>query len=150
MTAQTTIVGNITADVELRFTPAGAAVANFTIASTEKVFNKQTEQWVDGKKLFLRCTAWREMAENIAESISRGTRVIATGKISSREYETREGEKRTVVELEVDEIGPSLKYATAKVNKADRKSGGARTTTKPAQDDPWGSPPAATSDEAPF
>lgn len=149
MTAQTTIVGNITADVELRFTPAGAAVANFTIASTEKVFNKQTEQWVDGKKLFLRCTAWREMAENIAESISRGTRVIATGKISSREYETREGEKRTVVELEVDEIGPSLRYATAKVNKADRKSGGARTTTTTTQDDPWGSPPANDS-EAPF
>lgn len=150
MTAQTTIVGNTTADVELRFTPAGAAVANFTIASTEKVFNKQTEQWVDGKKLFLRCTAWREMAENIAESISKGTRVIATGKISSREYETREGEKRTVVELEVDEIGPSLKYVTAKVNKADRKSGGARTTTTTTQDDPWGATPPANDSEAPF
>lgn len=152
MTAQTTIVGNITADVELRFTPAGAAVANFTIASTEKVFNKQTEQWVDGKKLFLRCTAWREMAENIAESISRGTRVIATGKISSREYETREGEKRTVVELEVDEIGPSLKYATAKPNKADRKGGGSSgtATSKPTQDDPWGATPPANDSEAPF
>ena len=152
MTAQTTIVGNTTADVELRFTPAGAAVANFTIASTEKVFNKQTEQWVDGKKLFLRCTAWREMAENIAESISKGTRVIAKGKISSREYETREGEKRTVVELEVDEIGPSLKYATAKPNKADRKGGGSfgTATSKPTQDDPWGATPPANDSEAPF
>lgn len=149
MTAQTTIVGNTTADVELRFTSNGTAVASFTVASTEKVFNKQTDQWVDGKKLFLRCTAWREMAENIAESVSKGTRVVVTGKIASREFETREGEKRTVIELEVDEIGPSLRYATATVNKANRGGGGSsRTTTKPA-DDPWGSTPPAD-DAAPF
>lgn len=149
MTAQTTIVGNTTADVELRFTSNGTAVASFTVASTEKVFNKQTDQWVDGKKLFLRCTAWREMAENIAESVSKGTRVVVTGKIASREFETREGEKRTVIELEVDEIGPSLRYATATVNKANRGGGGSgRTTTKPAED-PWGSTPPAD-DAAPF
>ncbi|MCW2300625.1 single-stranded DNA-binding protein [Rhodococcus erythropolis] len=147
-----TVIGNLTADPELRFTPAGAAVANFTVASTPRTFDRTKNEWIDGDALFMRCNIWREAAENAAESLSRGSRVIVSGRLKQRSFETREGEKRTVVELEVDEIGPSLKYATAKVNKADRKSGGARTTTASttAQDDPWGSPPAATSDEAPF
>lgn len=144
-----TIIGNMVADAELRFTPAGAAVANFTVASTPRTFDRNKNEWIDGDALFMRCNIWREAAENAAESLTRGSRVIVSGRLKQRSYETREGEKRTVVELEVDEIGPSLKYATAKVNKADRKSGGARTTTKPAQDDPWGSPPATT-DEPPF
>lgn len=145
-----TVIGNLVADPELRFTPAGAAVANFTVASTPRTFDKNKNEWFDGDALFLRCNIWREAAENVAESLTRGSRVIVSGRLKQRSYETREGEKRTVVELEVDEIGPSLKYATAKVNKADRKNGGARTTTTTTQDDPWGSPPAATSDEAPF
>lgn len=144
-----TIVGNLTADPELRFTPAGAAVANFTVASTPRTFDRNKNEWVDGDALFMRCNIWREAAENVAESLTRGSRVIVSGRLKQRSYETREGEKRTVVELEVDEIGPSLKYAIAKVNKADRKSGGARTTTTTTQDDPWGSPPANDS-EAPF
>lgn len=144
-----TVIGNLTADPELRFTPAGAAVANFTVASTPRTFDRNKNEWVDGDALFMRCNIWREAAENVAESLTRGSRVIVSGRLKQRSYETREGEKRTVVELEVDEIGPSLKYATAKVNKADRKSGGARTTTTTTQDDPWGSPPANDS-EAPF
>lgn len=149
----TTIIGNLTADPELRFTPAGAAVANFTVASTPRTFDKQANEWKDGEALFLRCQVWREAAENVAESLSRGSRVIVTGKLKSRSFETREGEKRTVIELEVDEIGPSLRYATAKVNKANRGgagrggAGSSRTTTKPAED-PWGSTPPA--DEPPF
>lgn len=143
-----TIIGNLTADPELRFTPAGAAVANFTVASTPRTFDKQSNEWKDGEALFMRCQVWREAAENVAESLSRGSRVIVTGKLKSRTYETREGEKRTVIELEVDEIGPSLRYATAKVNKANRGgAGSSRATTKPA-DDPWGSTPPA--DDAPF
>ena len=144
-----TIIGNLVADPELRFTPAGAAVANFTVASTPRTFDRNKNEWIDGDALFMRCNIWREAAENVAESLTRGSRVIVSGRLKQRSYETREGEKRTVVELEVDEIGPSLKYATAKVNKADRKSGGARTTTTTTQDDPWGSPPANDS-EAPF
>lgn len=144
-----TIIGNLVADPELRFTPAGAAVANFTVASTPRTYDKNKNEWVDGDALFMRCNIWREAAENAAESLTRGSRVIVSGRLKQRSYETREGEKRTVVELEVDEIGPSLKYATAKVNKADRKSGGARTSATATQDDPWGSPPATT-DEAPF
>lgn len=144
-----TIIGNLVADPELRFTPAGAAVANFTVASTPRTFDRTKNEWIDGDALFMRCNIWREAAENAAESLTRGSRVIVSGRLKQRSYETREGEKRTVVELEVDEIGPSLKYATAKVNKADRKSGGARTTTTTTQDDPWGSPPANDS-EAPF
>jgi single-strand DNA-binding protein len=140
-----TVVGNLTADPELRFTPAGAAVANFTIASTPRTFDKQTNEWKDGDALFLRCNIWREAAENVAETLTRGARVIAQGRLTQRSYETREGEKRTVVELEVDEIGPSLKYATAKVNKANRSGGnGGGASTFNAQkasqgDDPWGS-----------
>ncbi|NMM84298.1 single-stranded DNA-binding protein [Rhodococcus sp. SRB_17] len=147
-----TIIGNLTADPELRFTPAGAAVANFTVASTPRTFDKNKNEWVDGDALFMRCNIWREAAENVAESLTRGSRVIVTGRLKQRSYETREGEKRTVVELEVDEIGPSLKYATAKPNKADRKgnSGFGTITAKPTQNDPWGATPPTTTDEPPF
>ena len=113
-----TVVGNLTADPELRFTPSGAAVANFTVASTPRIFDRQSSEWKDGEALFLRCNIWREAAENVAESLTRGSRVIVTGRLKQRSFETREGEKRTVFEVEVDEIGPSLRYATAKVNKA--------------------------------
>ena len=119
-----TIVGNLTADPELRFTPSGAAVASFTIASTPRTFDRNTNEWKDGEALFLRCSIWRQAAENVAESLQRGMRVVAQGRLKQRSYETREGEKRTVMELEVDEIGPSLKYATAKVQKMSRSSGG--------------------------
>ena len=119
-----TVVGNLTADPELRFTPSGAAVANFTVASTPRIFDRQSNEWKDGEALFMRCSIWREAAENVAESLTRGSRVIVQGRLKQRSYETREGEKRTVVELEVDEIGPSLRYATAKVNKASRSGGG--------------------------
>ena len=112
-----TIVGNITADPELRFIPSGQAVANFTIASTPRTFDKQSQEWKDGATLFMRCNAWRELAENVAETLTRGMRVIAQGRLTQRAYETREGEKRTIVELEVAEIGPSLRNATAKVVK---------------------------------
>jgi len=119
-----TVVGNLTADPELRFTPSGAAVANFTVASTPRQFDRQTNEWKDGEALFLRCNVWRQAAENVAESLTRGARVVVTGRLKQRSFETKEGEKRTVVELEVDEIGPSLRYATAKVNKVSRGSGG--------------------------
>jgi len=154
-----TVIGNLTADPELRFTPAGAAVANFTVASTPRTFDRNSNEWKDGDALFMRCNIWREAAENVAESLTRGSRVIVSGRLKQRSYETREGEKRTVVELEVDEIGPSLKYATAKVNKANRGggggggnfggssggSGGGRPSAAPSGgDDPWGSAPAAS------
>jgi single-strand DNA-binding protein len=168
-----TVVGNLTADPELRFTPSGAAVANFTVASTPRIFDRQSSEWKDGEALFLRCNIWREAAENVAESLTRGSRVIVTGRLKQRSYETREGEKRTVVEVEVEEIGPSLKYATAKVNKASRGGGsgafGGGGGGAPAgggggggprgggesQDDPWGNAPASGSfggsdDEPPF
>ncbi len=119
-----TVVGNLTGDPELRFTPSGAAVANFTIASTPRTFDKQTNEWKDGEALFLRCSIWRQAAENVAESLQRGMRVVAQGRLTARSYETREGEKRTVMELEVDEIGPSLKFATAQVARATRGGGG--------------------------
>jgi single-strand DNA-binding protein len=119
-----TIVGNLTADPELRFTPSGAAVANFTVASTPRTFDRQSNEWKDGETLFLRCSIWRDAAENIAESLHRGTRVIATGRLKSRSYDTKEGEKRTVIELDVDEVGPSLRYASAKVTKAERGGSG--------------------------
>jgi single-strand DNA-binding protein len=118
------VVGNLTADPELRFTPNGAAVANFTIASTPRTFDKATNEWKDGEALFLRCSLWREPAENAAESLAKGMRVIAQGRLTQRSYETKEGEKRTVVELQVDEIGPSLRYAKAKVERNARKEGG--------------------------
>jgi single-strand DNA-binding protein len=155
-----TVVGNLTADPELRFTPSGAAVASFTIASTPRTFDRATNEWKDGEALFLRCSIWRQAAENVAESLQRGMRVVAQGRLKQRSFETREGEKRTVVELDVDEIGPSLRYATAKVNRTQRgsttgggfgSSGSESTTT----DDPWSSAPAAgggggISDEPPF
>ena len=119
-----TVVGNLTADPELRFTPSGAAVANFTVASTPRTFDKNTNEWKDGEALFLRCSVWRQAAENVAESLTRGTAVIVQGRLKQRSYETKEGEKRTVYELDVDEIGPSLRWATAKVTKASRGGGG--------------------------
>ena len=119
-----TIIGNLTNDPELRFTPSGAAVANFTVASTPRTFERQSNEWKDGETLFMRCSVWRDAAENVAESLVRGTRVIVSGRLRSRSYETKEGEKRTVVELEVDEVGPSLRYATTKVNKTSRGGGG--------------------------
>ncbi|GAA1126767.1 single-stranded DNA-binding protein [Citricoccus alkalitolerans] len=119
-----TVVGNLTSDPELRFTPSGAAVANFTIASTPRTFDRQSNEWKDGETLFLRASIWREAAENVAESLTKGTRVVAQGRLKARSYETREGEKRTSYELDVDEIGPSLRYATAKVTKSNRSGGG--------------------------
>jgi len=119
-----TIIGNLTADPELRFTPSGAAVANFTVASTPRQFDRQSNEWKDGETLFMRCSVWRDAAENVAESCQRGMRVIVSGRLKSRSYETKEGEKRTVVEMDVDEIGPSLRSATAKVNKTQRGGGG--------------------------
>lgn len=141
---QLTIIGNLTADPELRFTPNGAAVTNFTVASTPRTFDKNRNEWVDGEALFIRCNLWREPAENVAESLTRGSRVIVTGRLKQRSYETREGEKRTVIELEVDEIGPSLRYATAKVNKASRSgAGGGSRRSSGGNDDPWGSSPSS-------
>jgi single-strand DNA-binding protein len=175
-----TVVGNLTADPELRFTPSGAAVANFTVASTPRTLDRQTNEWKDGEALFLRCNIWRQAAENVAETLTRGMRVMVQGRLKQRSFETREGEKRTVVELEVDEVGPSLRYATAKVNRASRggggdfggggsgggggyggggnsgggnRGGGGGYNSGPA-DDPWGSAPPAGSgpidDEPPF
>ncbi|MDR6989108.1 single-strand DNA-binding protein [Paenarthrobacter nitroguajacolicus] len=143
-----TVIGNLTNDPELRFTPSGSAVANFTIASTPRTFDRQANEWKDGETLFLRASVWREAAENVAESLTKGTRVIVSGRLKSRSYETKEGEKRTVIELEVDEIGPSLRYANAKVNRTQRSNnqGGGNTggfgnqpnTGQPArQEDPW-------------
>ena len=119
-----TVVGNLTADPELRFTPSGAPVANFTVASTPRTFDKNSNEWKDGDALFLNCAVWRQAAENVAESLTKGMRVIVQGRLRQRSYETREGEKRTVFECEVDEIGPALKYATAKVTRSSGGSGG--------------------------
>ena len=157
-----TVIGNLTNDPELRFTPSGSAVANFTIASTPRTFDRQSNEWKDGETLFLRAAVWREAAENVAESLTKGMRVIVTGRLKSRSYETKEGEKRTVIELEVDEIGPSLRYANAKVNRTQRSggqggggfgggnSGGSQGANagggwgggnqQAAQDDPWATP----------
>jgi single-strand DNA-binding protein len=164
-----TVIGNLTNDPELRYTPSGSAVANFTIASTPRTFDKNKNEWVDGETLFLRASVWREMAENVAESLTKGTRVIVEGRLKSRSYETKEGEKRTVIELEVDEIGPSLRYANAKVNRTQRNNqggggfgggnqngnrgnnqggnqggyGGGFGNQPAAQDDPWATPSTA-------
>jgi single-strand DNA-binding protein len=154
-----TVVGNLTDDPELRFTPSGAAVANFTVASTPRNFDKNTNEWVDGEAMFLRCSIWRQAAENVAESLQRGMRVVVQGRLKARTYETREGEKRTVFEIEVDEIGPSLKFATAKVNRTSRQGGGGGYSggqggqgggqggsqgggQAAAADDPWATPAA--------
>ena len=136
-----TVIGNLTGDAELRFTPSGAAVANFTVASTPRKFDRQSNEWKDGDTLFMRCSIWRDAAENVAESLTRGTRVIAQGFLVQRSYETKEGEKRTVVELEVQEVGPSLRYATAKVNRTQRS---ASQGGHPQQggDDPWATGPS--------
>ena len=130
---QITVVGNITADPELRFTQNGAAVANFTIASTPKKFDKQSNEFKDGETLFLRCSAWREMAENVAESLSRGTRVVAQGNLVARSFQTKEGENRTVMELDVQEVGPSLRYASAVVTKNERGQGGGQSGFQQSQ-----------------
>jgi single-strand DNA-binding protein len=158
-----TVIGNLTDDPELRFTPSGAAVAKFRVASTPRFLDKQTNEWKDGEPLFLSCTVWRQAAENVAESLQRGARVIVSGRLRQRTYETREGEKRTVMELEVDEIGPSLRYATAKVQKMSRSSGGGGgfgsgggggNSSGAGYDDPWASASPASSgsfdEEPPF
>jgi single-strand DNA-binding protein len=149
-----TVVGNLTADPELKFTQSGAAVASFTVASTPRYLDKDSGQWKDGDALFLRCNVWRQVAENVAESLFRGSRVLVTGRLRQRSFETREGEKRTVLELEVDEIGPSLRYATAKVNKVSREGG--QQQQRPPQgagysgaDDPWGSEPPQSQQRPP-
>ena len=146
MAGDTTIcvVGNLTADPELRFTPSGAAVASFTVASTPRTFDKASGEWKDGEALFLRCNIWRQAAENVAESLTRGARVIVQGRLRQRSFETREGDKRSVIELDVDEIGPSLRYATAQVKKAQRSDGQVRSdgSTGSAPADPWGQQPA--------
>ena len=164
-----TVVGNLTADPELRFTPSGAPVANFTVASTPRTFDKQTNEWKDGDALFLNCAVWRQAAENVAESLTKGMRVIVQGRLRQRSYETREGEKRTVFECEVEEIGPALKYATAKVTRSsggsggnynsgspasgggsswsNSNSGGGQTTERTGGTDPWAT---AQSEEPPF
>jgi single-strand DNA-binding protein len=168
-----TVVGNLTGDPELRFLPNGAAVASFTVASTPRTFDRQSGEWKDGEALFLRCSVWRQVAENAAETLQRGMRVIVTGRLKQRSFETKEGEKRTVVELDVDEVGPSLRYATAKVNKTSRGSAGGgggfgssggggggysggNSSPTPPDDDPWATPAASGgggggfSDEPPF
>ena len=134
-----TVVGNLVDDPELRFTPSGAAVANFRIASTPRTFDKQTNEWKDGDSLFLSCSVWRQAAENVAESLQKGMRVVVQGRLKSRQYETREGEKRTVFEIDVDEVGPSLKYATAKVTRTQRSGagGGYGAQQGGGQSDPW-------------
>ena len=141
-----TVVGNLVDDPELRFTPSGAAVANFRIASTPRVMDRQSNEWKDGDALFLSCSVWRQAAENVAESLQKGMRVVVQGRLKQRQYETREGEKRTVIELDVDEVGPSLKYATAKVTRTTRQGGGGGYSGGGGgqSDDPWASPaPAA-------
>ena len=148
-----TVIGNLTADPELRFTPSGAAVANFTIASTPRTFDRQTNEWKDGDALFLRCSLWRQAAENLAESLTRGARVIAQGRLVQRSYETREGENRTVIELQVDEIGASLKHATASVTKAARGGYGSSGSSGGGYgggDDPWAAAPAGGAGSQPY
>lgn len=145
-----TIVGNCVADPELRFTQSGAAVASFTVASTPSRYDKASGKWVDDQALFLRCNVWRQVAENVAESLTRGSRVIVSGRLKQRSFDDKNGEKRTVVELDVDEIGPSLRYATVKVNKVSR-DGSAKAAS--SSDDPWGAAPTTGggfADEPPF
>src|SRR5450432_309904 len=156
-----TIVGNLVGDPELRDTPTGQAVATFRVASTPRFLDKQTNEWKDGDSLFLSCNVWRQVAENVAESLQRGMRVIVSGRLRQRSYETKEGEKRTVYEIEVDEVGPSLRNASAKVVKSNRATGGqpasggqgghGGASPRPA-DDPWASEPADSgfTDEPPF
>ena len=156
-----TVVGNLVDDPELRFTSSGAAVAKFRVASTPRFYDRQTGEWKDGEALFLTCNVWRQAAENVAESLTRGARVIVQGRLRQRSYETREGEKRTVYEIEVDEVGPSLRYATAKVQRMTRSSGGGGFGAPGGgnggfpSDDPWasakpaGAPAGGTYDDEP-
>ncbi len=137
------ITGNLTADPELRFTPSGAPVANFTIASTPRTFDKARNEWVDGDPIFLGCSVWRQAAENVAESLTKGMRVIVQGRLKSRSYETREGEKRTVLEIDVEEVGPSLTWASARVTRNDRQQ---QPRQQQRKSDPWTTPGS----EAPF
>ena len=162
-----TMIGNLVDDPELRFTPSGAAVAKFRVASTPRYLDKQTNEWKDGESLFLQCQIWRQAAENVAESLTKGMRVILSGRLKQRSYETKEGEKRTVFEVEVDEVGPSLRSATAKVTRTQRAAGGASSgsfgssaaSTETFSDDPWaaastttagGGWATTTNDEPPF
>jgi single-strand DNA-binding protein len=140
-----TVVGNLTADPELRYTQNGVAVANFTIASTPRLFDRQSNDWKDGEALFMRASVWREFAEHVASSLTKGARVVATGRLRQRSYETKEGEKRTSIELEVDEIGPSLRYATAQIQ---RQSSGARPAG--AVEDSWSAPAAGGATQDPW
>lgn len=162
-----TVVGNLTNDPELRFTPSGAAVASFTVATSSRLLDKTTNEWKDGDPTYLRCSVWRQYAENVAESLTKGTRVIVSGRLKQRSFETREGEKRTVMEVEVEDVGPALRYATAKVNRVQRSDGGFAgggqggdqfggqfgsqgSGNEPASD-PWATgAPAANFDEPPF
>ena len=145
-----TVIGNLTADPEMRFTPSGAAVASFTVASTPRTFDRQAGEWKDGQALFLRCSIWRDAAENVAESLTKGTRVIVQGRLVQRSYTTREGENRTVVEMQVDEIGPSLRYAKAQVTRQPRGGGQSGPTAfgsgigQPQQQAPAQPPTAGT------
>lgn len=144
-----TIVGNLTADPELKFLPDGAAVANFTVASTPRTFDRQSGEWRDGDPLFMRCAIWRQAAENVCESLQRGARVVVQGRLKQRSFE-HEGQKRTVVEMDVDEIGPSLRYATAKVNKVERSGGGGqRQQSGSTGEDPFAGQ-ASADQEPPF
>jgi single-strand DNA-binding protein len=143
-----TMIGNLVNDPELRFTPSGAAVTKFTVASTPRYLDKNTNEWKDGDSLFLQCQIWRQAAENVAESLTKGMRVIVSGRLKQRSYETKEGEKRTVFEVEVDEVGPSLRNATAKVTKTARAAGNGNTynaaagnTPSASTDDPWSAAP---------
>ena len=153
-----TMIGNLVSDPELRFTPSGAAVAKFTVASTPRYLDKNTNEWKDGDSLFLQCQIWRQAAENVAESLTRGMRVIVSGRLKQRSYETKEGEKRTVFEVEVDEVGPSLRNATAKVTKTSRQAGTGYTAPAAetaSAEDPWSAAPVGggwsttPSDDAP-
>ena len=153
-----TMIGNLVNDPELRFTPSGAAVAKFTVASTPRYLDKTTNEWKDGDSLFLQCQIWRQAAENVAESLTRGMRVIVSGRLKQRSYETKEGEKRTVFEVEVDEVGPSLRNATAKVTKTSRQAGTGYTAPAAetaSTEDPWSAAPVGggwsttPSDDAP-
>lgn len=158
-----TMIGNLVDDPELRFTPSGAAVAKFRVASTPRYLDKATNEWKDGESLFLQCQIWRQAAENVAESLTKGMRVILSGRLKQRSYETKEGEKRTVFEVEVDEVGPSLRNATAKVTRTQRAGGSAGAAASAAADsfgdDPWaaattssagGGWGTSTTDEPPF
>jgi single-strand DNA-binding protein len=144
-----TVIGNLTGDPELRFTPNGQAVASFTVASTTRMLDKATNEWKDGDTLFLRCSVWRQYAENVAESLTKGTRVLVTGRLKQRSYETKEGEKRTVVEMDVDDVGPALRNATAKVSRVARTDSGYSGGAASPSEDPWAAS-APAGDEPPF